>query len=71
MKDGYLGSPDMFKPFILGDWHAWQGEGGILLSDESCKRIHSFDTPDSAITWLYMNGHKEAARAMNRHTKES
>lgn len=54
--------------FIHGKWHAWSGEGSrILLSDEDAKRLRSFDDLDECITWLYMHGEKDAARALNAH----
>ena len=52
--------------FIHGDWHGWQSNGQFLLSDESAKRLRYFANVDDAITWLFMNGAKEAARALNK-----
>lgn len=52
--------------FIHGNWHAWDGTGArILLSDESNKTLRSFPNLDACITWLYLQGEKDAARALN------
>ena len=54
--------------FISGKWHAWDATSikpGILLSDEDTKTLRRFDTVDDAVTWLYVNGEKLAARAMH------
>ena len=55
------------KPFIFGDWHAWQGDAAIMLSDEGTKTLREFDSAGSAVNWLFTNGHKEAARALHKH----
>lgn len=57
------------KPFAFGDWHAWEGVAQIMLSDESVKKLRAFDSTDDCINWLYLNGHKDAARALNAHVK--
>lgn len=59
------------KPFIFQHWHAWAlaGAARMALSDEDNKALHYFTTTDDAINWLYLNGHKEAARALNKHVK--
>lgn len=59
------------KPFIFKNWHAWQGTAAILLLDENKGILRQFDTEDDAINWLYLNGHKDAARALNAHKKEA
>lgn len=59
------------RPFIHENWHAWQGSNQVLLSDESAKKLLSFDSADDCINWLYLNGHKGAARALNDHIKSS
>jgi hypothetical protein len=52
--------------FIHGKWHAWDGSSNkILLSDEDTKTLRSFNTLDDCITWLYIQGEKDAARALN------
>lgn len=51
--------------FIYQNWHAWTGNASILLSDEDTKTLRSFPSVDDAITWLYLEGHKGAARALN------
>lgn len=58
------------KPFQFNKWHAWQGVSSILLSDEDNKKLRSFKTMNDAINWLFMNGHKDAARALNAHVKQ-
>ena len=57
------------KPFIHGYWHAWQGAAGILLSDESRKKLRQFPTVDDAVNWLFLNGERPAARGLNAHAK--
>jgi len=57
------------KPFTFGNWHAWQGTSGVLLSDEGTKVLRGFPDPDACINWLFVNGYKDVARALNRHTK--
>jgi len=57
------------KPFIHEKWHAWQGTAGVLLSNESTKTMRSFPDSDAAINWLFLNGEKPAARALNAHVK--
>jgi hypothetical protein len=51
--------------FEYDNWHLWDATKGYLLSDESLKRLYSFNTIDQAINWLFLNGHKDAARALN------
>lgn len=59
------------QPFTFDDWHAWQGEQGmILLSDESASKLRSFDNVDGAVNWLFLAGEKPAARALNAHYKK-
>lgn len=55
------------KPFIFEQWYAWQGTGGVMLSDESAKHLRQFATIDDAINWLFLNGHHGAACALNKH----
>jgi hypothetical protein len=55
--------------FTHSDWHGWQSNGQFLLSDESAKRLRYFADIDTAITWLFLEGHKEAARALNTAKK--
>lgn len=57
------------KPFICGDWHAWQGTAKVMLSDESVKQLREFETVDDCINWLFQFGSKDAARALNAHVK--
>lgn len=59
------------KPFIHGHWHAWQAVAGVLLSNESTKQLRSFKDADACINWLYLNGEKDTARALNGHVKGS
>ena len=49
----------------LGVWHCWQGSGAILLSNENTKHIRSFPDTDAAINWLFVSGHKPAARQLH------
>lgn len=52
--------------FIHDDWHGWQGSNAFLLSDEKVKRLRSFRDADHAIAWLYFEGYRDAARALNK-----
>ena len=83
MLVGYKGSKSSVKfkvkqkplaPFISGDWHAWQGalwngDSPVMLSNEATKDLQEFETVDKCINWLFVNDHKEAARALNAHFK--
>lgn len=56
--------------FEFGRWQAWQGTAHVLLSDSSgVYQLGYFATVDDAINWLYGNGHRDAARALNKHVK--
>jgi len=55
------------KPFIFKQWHIWSGTKGILVSDQESADLREFKTLDDAINWLFVNGHKEAVRALNQH----
>ena len=57
------------RPFIHGRWHIWQGTAQILVSDEDTKILREYDNTDAVINWLFLNGHREAARALNTHVK--
>jgi hypothetical protein len=57
-------------PFIFGKWHAWQLPFEyVMLSDEEAKKLRQFDNVDECINWLYLEGEKDAARALNKHVK--
>lgn len=58
------------QPFIYQNWHAWQATQGVLLSDENTKTLHAFAGPDDAINWLFLKGHRDAARSLNAHKKK-
>ena len=57
------------------NWHAWENDNPfaqrVLLSDEDNKQLRYFHSWDDAINWLYLNGHKDAARAINKQVKEA
>lgn len=61
------------KAFVFEHWHAWDAMNPfhptIFLSDENNKKLYRFADVDGVITWLYANGHKAAARALNAHKK--
>jgi hypothetical protein len=57
------------KPFTFEHWHAWQGTAHILLSDEDKKELRYFKDTVTCINWLWLEGHKEASRALNAHVK--
>ena len=58
---------------IYANWHAWENANPfaprVLLSDEDNKQLRYFKSWDDAITWLYLNGYKEAAMAINKQLK--
>jgi len=54
------------KPFTHGQWHAWQGSAGVMLSDESTKQLRQFPDIGACINWLFLNGDKDTARALNK-----
>lgn len=55
--------------FVSSGWHAWQGAANYMLSDELSKVLREFDSVDDCINWLFTNGHKDVARALNTHAK--
>lgn len=57
------------KTAIYKHWHAWQATSGILLSDESAKKLRQFADIDACVNFLFLNGDKEAARAINSQWK--
>lgn len=57
------------KPFTFNHWHAWQGTAQILLSNESTKTLREFESVGHCINWLFLNGHKDVARALNNHAR--
>lgn len=57
------------QPFVFEQWHAWESGNRVLLSDELQKKLREFEKPDDAINWLFLNGHKPAARELNKHCK--
>jgi hypothetical protein len=57
------------KPFQFECVHAWQGNASILVSIETTKTLEYFKTTDEAINWLYLEGYRDAARALNAHAK--
>lgn len=62
------------KPFIFEQWHAWDKQNPfadkpIYLSDEDNKVLREFASVDDAVNWLFLNGYKTAARALNNHVK--
>lgn len=61
------------KPFIFEHWAIWNNDNPfhprVMVSDESIKKLREFKTHDDAINWLFMDGHKDCARALNAHIK--
>jgi len=56
---------DAIIMFIFGKWHGWQA-ANYMLSDEETKQLREFPDVDSCVNWLFINGEKEAARALNK-----
>lgn len=55
----------------LDDVHIWYGTNDtIMVSNESTKKLHQFNSNDDAINYLFLNGQREAARALHHTTKE-
>lgn len=63
-------NPQTMKPFIYGKFHAWESNSKILLSNEETKHLREFASLDDCINFLFLNGDKEAARALNLHKKQ-
>ena len=57
------------KAFICKHWHCWKGNSNYLLSNEDTKQLRQFKTIDDCINYLFVNGNREAARALNKHIK--
>lgn len=57
------------QPFTssCGRWHAWQGTAHVLLSDEATGQLTYYSAVDEAINSLWLAGHREAARELNKH----
>lgn len=51
--------------FIFEHWHGWQMTN-FMLSDERTKTLRSFSDIDHCVNFLWLNGDKEAARALNK-----
>jgi hypothetical protein len=54
------------KPFEHGRWHVWDGTKGVLMSDESMKRLFEFDDSDACINWLWLNGYIRSRACFER-----
>ena len=53
-------------------WHIWRGADGTKLfanGPDLENRHLEFTDHDDAITWFYMTGRKDLARALNAHCK--
>lgn len=57
------------KPFEFQQWHAWESNGNIMLSNEETKELRQFDSVDDCINWLWLNLFRPAARELNLHKK--
>lgn len=51
------------------NWHAWEAQHGVLLSDESTKQLFKFASWDACINWAWFNVSRECSRAMNAAVK--
>jgi hypothetical protein len=40
------------KTAIIDNWHFWESNGKILASNETLKKLYSFDSFDNACNWL-------------------
>ena len=53
-----------------GEIHIWNGTmGAIMVSHEDTKTLRSFPSADDAVNGLWLTGHKEAARELNKVTR--
>ena len=55
------------KSFIHNNFHIWESNSKILVSDESIKKLSQFSTIDEAINYLFLSGQRECARELNKH----
>lgn len=55
--------------FTHNDWHGWESNGQFLLSDEKVKHLRYFQDATTAMAWLYLEGYRDAARALNKAYK--
>ena len=56
---------------LIGNIAYWQSKPNQwLVSYEDIKKLMEFETLDDVINYLYLDGHKEAARELNRRAKE-
>ena len=47
--------------------HIWDGTSGqIMVSYEDTKKLLAFPSIDGAVNFLYLTGHKTAARELNQ-----
>lgn len=58
------------KPFASENVHVWQGTAHILC-DTQKHGLTYFKTTDETVNFLFLNGYREEARALNAHIKES
>lgn len=49
---------------IFEHWHFWTGTQ-FMASDEWSKQLLAFDDIDACINWLFVSGHRRAARSLN------
>ena len=54
---------------IAGKWHVWQGASQVLLSNEETKELTYHAGKDAVVNFLWLSGHKEAARTVNKEFK--
>lgn len=57
----------MKAPWTYGTFSAWQGTAHVIIDVDGS--LVYVTTDDDAVNWLYLNGHKDAARALNAHVK--
>jgi hypothetical protein len=53
---------------IFHQWHFWTGTQ-FMASDERTKTLMAFKDANDCINWLFLNGHKDAARSLNAARK--
>lgn len=58
--------------FIHEPYHIWGNtQGHILVSNESTKVLTRHNSVQATINYLFLNGAKDAARALDKHVKET
>ena len=55
------------KTFIYKNFHIWESDSNISVSDESIKKLLLFSTIDEVVNYLFLSGQRECARKLYKH----